>query len=118
MPKPTIFTFAGSYQNPRVQQASVGMDWEVMTGTSLAVTYMHVAGDQLPRSTDLNFGPSSPAVYTVAGTGEQRPYYRFAAGPYTNFARIISFQSTAVRVTGEDTFEIEGQLSQGSKAPS
>ena len=27
--------------------------------------------------------------------GETLPYYRFAPGPFTNFARIISFQSTA-----------------------
>jgi hypothetical protein len=49
----------------------------------------------LPRSTDINFGASTPTTYTVAGTGQSLPYYRFAAGPFTNFSRIISFQSTA-----------------------
>jgi hypothetical protein len=116
LPRPTIFTFDKSYQNPRVQQASVGMDWEVMTGTSLAITYMHVSGDQLPRSTDLNFGSSTPAVYTVAGTGEQRPYYRFATGPYTNFARIISFQSTALSRYNGLTLDLNRRLARGLSA--
>ena len=116
LPRPTIFTFAGSYQNPRVQQSSVGMDWEVMTGTSLAVTYMHVAGDQLPRSTDLNFGASSPTVYTIAGTGQQLPYYRFAAGPYTNFARLISFQSTAISRYNGFTIDLNRRFARGLSA--
>jgi outer membrane receptor protein involved in Fe transport len=116
LPRPTIFTFASSYQNPHVQQASVGMDWEVMTGTSLGVTYMHVAGDQLQRSTDLNFGSSSPTVYTVAATGATLPYYRFAAGPYTNFARIISFQSTAISRYNGFTLDLNRRFARGLSA--
>src|SRR5439155_22406031 len=51
---------------------------------------------QLPRSTDINVSAAStPVAYTVAGTGQQLTYERFAVGPFTNFGRIISFQSTA-----------------------
>ena len=53
-------------------------------------------GDQLSRSTDINIGPSAPLNFVVAETGQALPHYRFAAGPFTNFARIISFQSSAV----------------------
>jgi hypothetical protein len=67
----------------------------VLPQTSLVVNYLYVKGDQLPRSTDLNFGASVPTTYILAGTGQTLPYYRFTAGPFTNFARIISFQSTA-----------------------
>jgi hypothetical protein len=95
LPRPTIFTFDSAYQNARVQQASGAFEWEVARGTLLTATYLHVSGDQLPRSTDINIGTSTPTTYSVAGTGQQLSYYRFAPGPFTNFARVISFQSTA-----------------------
>ena len=95
LPRPTIFTFSSEYQNARVQQASAGFEWEVMRDTSLGVTYLRVDGRDLPRSTDLNVGSDGSATYTVAGTVRTYTYPRFGAGPYTNFARIISFQSTA-----------------------
>ena len=113
LPRPTIFTFSNAYENPRVQQANVAFEWQLMPETSLTVTYLHVRGDDLPRSTDINFGPSTPTTYTVAGTGEQRPYYRFGAGPFTNFARIISFQSTAESRYNGLTLELNRRLSQG-----
>jgi outer membrane receptor protein involved in Fe transport len=95
IPKPTIFIFDPDYENARVQQASTGVDYALTRNTSLAVSYLFVHGDQLPRSTDINIGPASPATFIVAGTGEQLPHYTLAPGPFTNFARIISFQSSA-----------------------
>jgi hypothetical protein len=95
LPRPTIFNFDRNYQNAQVQQASAGFEYEVMPQTSVAINFLHVSGEQLPRSTDINVGASTPTTYTVSTTGQQLPYYRFAAGPFTNFARIISFQSTA-----------------------
>ena len=95
LPRPTIFNFDRNYQNARVQQASVGFEYELMPQTSVIINYLHVNGDQLPRSTDINVGASTPTTYSVSTTGQQLPYYRLAGGPFTNFARIISFQSTA-----------------------
>ena len=95
LPRPTIFTFASDYQNARVQQASAGFEFEVMSNTSIGVTYLHVNGSDLPRSTDLNVGAVGSATYTVAGSGTTIPYHRLGAGAFTNFARVISFQSTA-----------------------
>ena len=95
LPRPTIFSFSSDYQNAKVQQASAGVEWESCRDTSLGATYLRVDGRDLPRSTDLNVGATGSAAYTVAGTGETFAYHRFGAGPYTNFARIISFQSTA-----------------------
>jgi len=95
LPKPTIFVFDKNYQNPRVQQASAGVEYQLLPQTSLSVTYLHVRGDQLPRSTDINVGNSTPTPYTDSATGQQLSYYRFSSGPFTNFQRIISFQSTA-----------------------
>jgi hypothetical protein len=96
LPRPTIFNFDRNYQNPWVEQASVGYEYQLMADTALVINYLHVHGHQLPRSTDINVGAAStPVIYTVAGTGQQLTYDRFAAGPFTNFGRIISFQSTA-----------------------
>ena len=95
LPRPTIFVFDKAYQNPRVQQASTGVEYSVTQTTAISVNYLFVHGDQLSRSTDINIGPAAPVTFTVAGTGETLPHYRFAAGPYANFARIISFQSSA-----------------------
>ena len=96
LPKPTIFVFDKDYHNPRVQQASTGLEYALSQSTSLSVNYLFVHGDQLSRSTDINIGPAAPATFTVAGTGQTLSHYRFAAGPFANFARIISFQSSAL----------------------
>jgi hypothetical protein len=96
LPRPTIFVFDKDYQNPRVQQASTGLEYALSPSTALAVNYLFVHGDQLSRSTDINVGAATPATFTVAGSGQALSHYRFAAGPYTNFARIISFQSSAL----------------------
>ena len=116
LPKPTIFEFDGNYQNARVQQASAGADYALTPDTSVSVSYLFVHGDQLPRSTDINIGASAPVTFTVASTGEQLPHYQFAPGPFTNFARIISFQSTAVSTYNGITFELNRRFTRGLQA--
>jgi outer membrane receptor protein involved in Fe transport len=95
LPKPTIFVFDPDYQNPRVHQASTGLEIALNQSTAVAVNYLFVHGEQLSRSTDINFGAATPTAFTVGGTGETLPHYRFAPGPFSNFARIIAFQSSA-----------------------
>jgi outer membrane receptor protein involved in Fe transport len=112
IPKPTIFNFDRNYQNAKVHQASVGFEYELMSQTSLVINYLYVKGTDLPRSTDINVGdPTTPTVFTVAGTGQQLPYPRLAVGPFTNFARIISFQSTADSEYNGLTLELNRRLS-------
>ena len=110
LPKPTIFVFDQDYQDPRVQQASTGVEYALSQKTSISVNYLFVHGDQLSRSTDINFGAATPVTFTVAGTSQALTHYRFAAGPYTNFARIISFQSTAVSTYHGLTIEANRRL--------
>jgi outer membrane receptor protein involved in Fe transport len=116
LPKPTIFIFDKDYQNPRLQQASAGVDYALGPATSVSVSYLFVHGDQLSRSTDINIGPASPLTFTVAGTGEQLAHYRFAAGPFTNFSRIIAFQSSAVSTYNGLTIEANRRFSAGLQA--
>ena len=106
LPKPTIFVFDSDYQNARIRQASAGFEWELMKGTALVINYLRVDGDDLPRSTDINIGAAGSATYTVAGTSQQFAYHRYSIGPFTNFARIISFQSTAESTYNGFTMEL------------
>jgi hypothetical protein len=116
LPRPTIFTFDPDYENSRVQQASAGFEWEWMPNTALSVNYLFVRADDLPRSTDLNIGAPSPFTYTLAdaagnptGTIE---HYVFSPGPFTNFTRVISFQSTAESRYNGVTFELNRRFAQ------
>jgi hypothetical protein len=113
IPRPTIFIFDGDYENARVHQASAGVDYELWRDTAFSVSYLFVHGDQLPRSTDINIGAASPVTFTVAGTSEQIPHYQFAPGPFTNFARIISFQSTAESTYHGLTLELNRRFTRG-----
>ena len=112
IPRPTIFNFDRDYQNAKVHQASVGFEYQLQPLTSLVVNYLYVKGTQLPRSTDINVGdPTTPTTFTVAGTGQSLTYPRLAAGPFANFARIISFQSTADSEYNGLTIEVNRRLS-------
>ena len=113
LPKPTIFIFDKDYQNPRVQQASTGVEYAVTPQTSVSVNYLFVHADQLSRSTDINIGPSSPLTFTVAETGQVLPHYRFGTVPFVNFARIISFQSSAVSTYHGLTVEANRRFGDG-----
>jgi hypothetical protein len=116
LPRPTIFTFDADYENARVQQASAGFEWEWMPNTSLSVNYLSVKADDLPRSTDLNIGTATPFTYgigdvngTPAGTVQ---HYVFSPGPFTNFTRVISFQSTAESRYNGVTLELNRRFAQ------
>jgi outer membrane receptor protein involved in Fe transport len=115
LPKPTIFVFDPNYQNARVQQASTGVDFALGNATSVSISYLFVHGDQLPRSTDINIGAATPISFST-DDGQTLPHYRFSAGPFTDFARIIAFQSTAVSTYNGITFELNRRFSGGLQA--
>jgi outer membrane receptor protein involved in Fe transport len=117
LPRPTIFAFDRDYENPRVQQGSAGFEWEWMPNTSISVNYLFVKADDLSRSTDRNIGASSPVMFTLqdangAATGTVQ-HYQFAPGPFSNFTRVISFESTAESTYNGITFELNRRFSQG-----
>jgi outer membrane receptor protein involved in Fe transport len=117
--RPSILVVDKEFQNPRLQQASVGVDYEVMPNTSLSVSYLFVKGDSLPRSIDRNLGPLGSATYTVAGSGESFSYHRFGAAatrPFANFNRVIVFEATAESLYNGLTFELNRRFSNGLQA--
>ncbi len=92
---PSIFFFDPDYQNPEVHQASAGIERQVGSDFVVSVGYMFVAGRKLQRTRDYNIGTPVPTNIPVLGGGtvtiQQFPTVR----PFTNFARILRFESTA-----------------------
>ncbi|HKD12856.1 MAG TPA: hypothetical protein VKE50_12310, partial [Thermoanaerobaculia bacterium] len=95
LPKPTIFVMDPNYQNPKVQQASLGVDHALTPDLAVSLNLLHVHGDDLTRSIDRNVGTESPATANVAGDGTVT-YLKFSnARPFPNFSRVIAAESTA-----------------------
>ncbi len=68
--RPTIFYIDNDFQNARLVQANVAVEWEIFRDTSLTTTYLFVDGSHLPRSIDRNIG--SPGHPDVHGRGHRR----------------------------------------------
>jgi hypothetical protein len=94
LPKPTIFVFDPNFQNPKVQQGSLGVEHQIGGDFSAGLTYQYVHGDNLPRSRDVNVS-STPTVNATYSTGGTTPITRETGRPFTNFARVIAFESSA-----------------------
>ncbi|MEA2339322.1 MAG: hypothetical protein QOE82_3329, partial [Thermoanaerobaculia bacterium] len=100
LPKPTIFAFDPNFENPKVHQSSLGIERGLTNDIAVSVTYQHVKGSDLPRTIDINV--STPTQVTVpvvsAATGASlgnASFTRYTGRPFTNFARILQFQSSA-----------------------
>jgi len=92
LPKPTIFAFNPDYENPEVHQGSLGVERGLTSDLSVGFTYQHVQGNDLQRSRDINV----LAFDTITTPGSTVPYKRYSSTrPFTNFARIILFESSA-----------------------
>jgi outer membrane receptor protein involved in Fe transport len=116
IPKPTIFVFDSNFENPRVQQASVGVDRALTNDIAIGVSYLYVKGDDLPRSTDINLGPPSIVAVPIVGDGTAMVKQYSSSRPFTNFARIIEFQSTAESEYNGMTLELVKRFSHGWQA--
>ncbi len=111
---PTIFYVDRDFANPRLMQASGGIEWEVMPNTTVSANYIFVDGQQLPRSIDRNLGTPGSQTFTVAGTGETRTYHRFGADrPFRNFGRVIAFESSAESRYNGLTLELNRRFASG-----
>jgi outer membrane receptor protein involved in Fe transport len=111
---PSIFFIDKDFANPRLIQGSAGIDWEVFANTTASATYLFVDGTQLPRSIDENLGSVSQVPYTVVGSGQVINYPRYGTDrPFRNFARVISFESTAESRYNGVTFELNRRFGSG-----
>lgn len=95
VPKPTIFIFDKDYENPEVHQASLGTEVQLSDDIAVGVDYLYVRGSKLQRSRDFNVGTPVPVQVPVQGGGSVTVQQFPTARPFTNFDRIIRFESTA-----------------------
>ncbi|MFN7962214.1 MAG: TonB-dependent receptor [Thermoanaerobaculia bacterium] len=95
VPKPTIFFFDRDFENPEVHQASLGADYALTPDIALGVSYLYVKADKLQRSRDFNVGTAVPTDIPIQGGGSLRVNQYPTARPFTNFDRLIRFESTA-----------------------
>src|SRR5207237_10149787 len=57
--------------------------------------YQLVQGDKLQRSHDVNVGGPVYTTATIAGSPATATFVRYSTRPFTNFARVIAFESSA-----------------------
>lgn len=112
LPRPTIFVFDADYENPQVHQASAGLQYQLADDLTFDVGYLFVAGRKLQRSTDINIGPGVVNNVPIQGGGSLAvPQY--PGRPFTNFSRIIAFESSAESTYNGLTFELRKRMGQG-----
>jgi outer membrane receptor protein involved in Fe transport len=117
LPKPTIFVFDPNFQNPLVHQASLGVEHAVTPDIAVALSYLYVKGTHLQRSTDINVGSPGTTTYTdSAGNTYTIVKYNSADRPFSNFARVIQFQSSAESEYNGATLEINKRFSNNWQA--
>jgi len=116
LPKPTIFAFDPNFQNPKVQQGSLGIERALTNDIAVSVTYQYVKGSDLPRTIDINV--SNPTTVTVpvfsAASGAQigtTSFTRYTGRPFANFARILQFQSSANSQYNGVTIDLQKRFS-------
>lgn len=98
--KQNVFVFAPDFQNPRVNQSSIGVEHALTSDLSLGVSYQYVTGHSLPRTIDANVGDSTivtTPVFDAAGTTQigtvDHKVYLSSGRPFKNFNRVLEFQS-------------------------
>src|SRR6185503_14396898 len=83
------------YENPEVHQASAGADYRLSKDIAVGASYLYVRGKKLQRSTDINLFAPVPTAIPVQGGGTVTIDRFPSTRPFTNFDRIIEFQSSA-----------------------
>src|SRR3954453_16697585 len=129
LPKPTIFAFDPNFQNPKVQQSSLGIERGLTNDLAVSVTYQYVKGSDLPRTIDINV--SNPTTVTVPiysaaqvftnpaapPIGTTASFTRYTGRPFTNFARILQFQSSANSQYNVLTIDVQKRFSNNWQMP-
>ncbi len=110
LPRPTIFIFASGYENPEVHQASLGLERALSEDWAVGVSYLYVAGRKLQRSRDFNVGAPVATPIAVQGGGSVEVQQFPTTRPFTNFSRIIRFESTAESTYNGVTLELRKQF--------
>jgi hypothetical protein len=93
---PTLFYIDRGRADPRLLHLNTALEWELTLGTTVAVTFLHVAGRDLPRSVDRNLGSLGERAFTIAGGSGTIAYHHFRDDrPFSRFGRVVAFESNA-----------------------
>ena len=134
-----VSAFAPNFVTPRVQQASLTLEREVASHTTVAVSYLYVHGEHLIRALDVNLPQPVALTYPIfdsTGSIFQNGYYTvdsFATWQYTQsltcpfppcinplgrpiaqLGAIDEFQSAASSVYNGATLSINRRMSRGT----
>lgn len=88
-----LSSFARSYRTPKVEQASLNMEREVMHRLAIGVSYMYVHGENLLRARDVNLpAPKqlSYPLYDDAGATFLNQYYQVESFSTQQFTPTLS----------------------------
>jgi hypothetical protein len=134
-----VSAFAPNFVTPRVQQASLTLEREVATHTTVAVSYLYVHGEHLIRALDVNLPPPVALTYPLfdsTGSIFQNGFYTvdsFSTWQYTQsltcpfppcinplgrpiaqLGSIDEFQSAASSVYNGATLSINRRMARGT----
>ena len=77
-----VAAFGNNFQTPKVQQASLSVEREIVDRFAAGVSYMYVHGEDLIRARDVNLPPPTDVTYPVydaTGTTFLDKYYNVAS---------------------------------------
>jgi outer membrane receptor protein involved in Fe transport len=111
---PSIFVFQPNYRQPDVQQANLGIEYQIQPSMSIQVSYLWVKGTHLTRTRDINLqGPETPTTIGLAGTTQTFTYNKITRPrPISGFFRVAEFESNANSVYDGLTVQLNKRFSQ------
>ncbi len=115
LPKPTIFVFAPNFKQPKVEQSSLGVEQQVGNDFAVGVTYQYVKGSDLQRSRDINVSNPTTATANLS-TGGTVSYTKYTGRPFSNFNRVIAFESSARSKFNGVTFDVQKRFANNWQA--
>lgn len=110
---PSIFVFQPNYHEPDVQQANLGIEYQIQPTMSIQVNYLWVKGTHLTRTRDINLqGPETPTVIGIVGSTQTFTVDVITQPrPISGFARIAEFESNANSVYNGLTVQVNKRFS-------
>jgi outer membrane receptor protein involved in Fe transport len=109
-----IFVFDPDFENPKVQQTSVGVERGLTNDISFGVTLQHVQGDDLPRTADINI--ANPVTVNSTIAGQPVSFTRYSGKRFTNFNRVLEFESNGHSKYNGLTLDLQKRFSHNWQA--
>jgi outer membrane receptor protein involved in Fe transport len=106
LPRPSIQFFDADFQNPEVHQASAGIERALSDDLAVSASYLFVAARKLALSRDFNVGDPVPTEIPIQGGGSLT-VRRYPTRPFTNFDRLVRFESTGRSTYNGATVELK-----------